>query len=181
MWKYKAETLFQRALIEKEKGKDGETLRYAAESFQTADPYRYVRIYTGYGKKGLEVLTMYRDWLGEQEAKVTHGKRQYKYGSVIKMPYADWIDYIVRKAKKSSHRYPVSKIKDDEIFRIEKLTVTEHMVLQYLDQGYTNTDIGREMNIKLPTVKSHIYNIYKKLGVSTRIQAVQKGKEEGIL
>lgn len=181
IWKYKAETLFQRAVIEKEKGKDGESLRYVAESFQAAEPYRYVRIYTGYGKKGLEVLTMYGDWLGEQEAKVTHGKKQYKYGSVIKMPYADWIDYIVRKAKKNSLRYPAKISKDEEIFRVEKLTVTEHMVLQYLDQGYTNTDIGREMNIKLPTVKSHIYNIYKKLGVSNRIQAVQKGKEEGIL
>lgn len=181
IWKYKAETLFQRALVEKEKGKEGETLRYAAESLQAADPYRYVRIYTGYGKKGLEVLTMYKDWLGEQETKVNRGKKQYKYGSVLKMPYADWIDYIVRKTKKNSRRYPVQKSKDEEIFRVEKLTVTEHMVLQYLEQGYTNTDIGKEMNIKLPTVKSHIYNIYKKLGVSTRIQAVQKGKEEGIL
>ena len=112
---------------------------------------------------------------------MNRGKKQYKYGSVLKMPYADWIDYIVRKAKKNSRRYPVQKSKDEEIFRVEKLTVTEHMVLQYLEQGYTNTDIGKEMNIKLPTVKSHIYNIYKKLGVSTRIQAVQKGKEEGIL
>ena len=181
IWKYKAETLFQRALVERERGRDGEALRYAAESFQTADIYRYVQIYTGYGKKGQEVLTMYRDWLGEQEAKVSHGKKKYKYGSVLKMPYGDWVDYIVRKAKKSSRIYPDFKNKEEEIFRVEKLTVTEHMVLQYLDQGYANTDIGREMNIKLPTVKSHIYNIYKKLGVSTRIQAVQKGKEEGIL
>ena len=42
-------------------------------------------------------------------------------------------------------------------------------------------NVSKEMNIKLPTVKTHIYNIYKKLGVSTRLQAVQKGKEEGIL
>ena len=37
------------------------------------------------------------------------------------------------------------------------------------------------MNIKLPTVKSHIYNIYKKLGVTTRVQAVQKAKDSGLL
>lgn len=181
IWKYKAETLFQQALIEKEKGKDGETLRYAAESFQAAAPYRYVRIYTVYGKKGLEVLSMYRDWLGEQDTKLTYGKKKYRYGSVTKMPYASWIDYITRKAKKSSSSYPHQKLKDEGLFHIEKLTVTEHMVLQYLEHGYTNNDISKEMNIKLPTVKTHIYNIYKKLGVSTRLQAVQKGKEEGIL
>ena len=55
------------------------------------------------------------------------------------------------------------------------------MVLQYLKQGCTNGEISREMNIKLPTVKSHIYNIYKKLGVSTRLQAVEKGREKGFL
>lgn len=181
IWKYRAETLFQKALVEKEKGKDGEALRYAAESFQTADPYRYVRIYTGYGKKGLELLKQYSDWLGEQDAKLTYGKKKYRYGSVTKMPYAGWIDYITRKAKKSSSSYPYQKLKDEGLFHIEKLTVTEHMVLQYLEHGYTNNDISREMNIKLPTVKTHIYNIYKKLGVSTRLQAVQKGKEEGIL
>ena len=181
IWKYRAETLFQKALVEKEKGKDGEALRYAAESFQTADPYRYVRIYTVYGKKGLELLKQYSDWLGEQNAKLTYGKKKYRYGSVTKMPYAGWIDYIARKAKKSSSSYPYQKLKDEGLFHIEKLTVTEHMVLQYLEHGYTNNDISREMNIKLPTVKTHIYNIYKKLGVSTRLQAVQKGKEEGIL
>lgn len=181
IWKYKAETLFQKAIVEKEKGRDGNALRYAAESFQTADLYRYVKIYTGYGKKGLELLELYGKWLREQDQNLTNRKKRYKYGSVLRMPYVDWIDYIIRKAKKNSKKYSEHKIKDREFVHTEKLTTTEHMVLQYLERGYTNAEIATELNIKLATVKTHVYNIYKKLGVANRVQAVQKGKEEGIL
>ena len=68
-----------------------------------------------------------------------------------------------------------------EELHVDKLTLTERMILQYLSSGYRNQEIGQEMNIKVSTVKSHVYSIYKKLGVSNRIQAVQRGREEGIL
>ena len=54
-------------------------------------------------------------------------------------------------------------------------------VLQYLEKGFSNVQISEKMNVKLTTVKSHIYNIYKKLGVKTRVQAVQKAREAGML
>ena len=59
--------------------------------------------------------------------------------------------------------------------------MTELMVLRYLEKGYSNAAIGKNNEHPLSTVKSHIYNIYKKLGVTTRIQAVQKARETGIL
>lgn len=94
---------------------------------------------------------------------------------------SDWLDYIVRKAGRQKKYYLDLQAEQQNIYRVEKLTVTELMVLQYMEKGFRNADISRKMNIKLPTVKSHIYNIYKKLGVTTRIQAVQKAKESGIL
>ena len=59
--------------------------------------------------------------------------------------------------------------------------MTETLVLQSLNKGLSNKEICDEMNLKLPTVKTHISSIYKKLGVSSRVQAVLKGKELGIL
>ena len=97
------------------------------------------------------------------------------------MPFDDWVDYIIRKAGRQKKYYVDLQKEQQNIYRVEKLTVTEQMVLQYLEKGCTNAEISSNMNIKLPTVKSHIYNIYKKLGVTTRIQAVQKARESGIL
>ena len=181
IWKYRAESLFQMAMVEKARGREAESLRWTAEAIQAAEPWRYVRIFTGYGPKGRELLEDYLRFLEKSRQEPVRIKKKYKYGNVKNMPYKDWLDYILRKAKKSQARYPGTKKEEKEAYPAEKLTLTEQMVLQYLKQGCTNGEISREMNIKLPTVKSHIYNIYKKLGVSTRLQAVEKGREKGFL
>ena len=180
-WKWLAESLFQRAIAEKARGETGQALKTMAESIAAANPYRYVRIYCGYGVRGLELLEEYRDWLEKSKSGPRQGKKKYKYGNVLRMPVEDWLDYIVRKAGRQKKYYLDLQEEQQNIYRVEKLTVTELMVLQYMEKGFSNAEISRKMNVKLPTVKSHIYNIYKKLGVTTRIQAVQKAKESGIL
>ena len=65
--------------------------------------------------------------------------------------------------------------------RAEHLTPTETLVLKYLEKGYSNARISEEMNIRLATVKSHTYNIYRKLEVSNRTQAVQRARDYGLI
>ena len=175
-----AEALFQKALTEWERGRFAEAMKGVAESLHAAGPCRYVGIYTGYGKKGTRLLEEYQNWIHGDEKKPMYGKKRYRYGDAAKMPYMEWLDYLIRRSRHSHGRFGAS-IQDDSSGQAEKLTVTEQMVFQYLEKGYSNAEIGREMNVKLPTVKSHVYNIYKKLGVSSRTRALQKGKEEGIL
>lgn len=180
-WRWLSESLFQRAILEREKGESGQALKTVAESLAVANPYRYVRLYTGYGSRGAELLEEYRDWLEKKEASGYQSKKKYKYGSVLRMPVPDWVGYIVRKAGRQKKYYPDLQTEQQDLYRAEKLTVTEQMVLQYLGKGCSNAEISEIMNIKLPTVKTHIYNIYKKLGVKTRIQAVQKARELEII
>lgn len=180
-WRWIAESLFQRALIEWEKGETNQALKSVAESMAVANPYRYVKVYTGYGKKGADLLEQYRNWLKKTDPPARQRKKKYKYGNVQRMPAEDWLDYIVRRAVRQKKHFSEPEEKQESICRVEKLTVTEHMVLLYLARGFSNTQISEAMNIKLPTVKSHIYNIYRKLGVTTRIQAVRKAAENGIL
>jgi LuxR family transcriptional regulator, maltose regulon positive regulatory protein len=60
---------------------------------------------------------------------------------------------------------------------IEPLTTREVEVLKLIQAGCSNQDIAAQMVISLPTVKRHISNIYGKLGVKSRTQAIAIAKE----
>ncbi|MCC6168562.1 MAG: response regulator transcription factor [Caldilineaceae bacterium] len=52
------------------------------------------------------------------------------------------------------------------------LTEREEEVLKMLAQGWTNTRIANEMSVSERTVRFHLSNIYDKLGVSSRAEAI---------
>jgi LuxR family maltose regulon positive regulatory protein len=60
---------------------------------------------------------------------------------------------------------------------IEPLTTREVEVLKLIEAGRSNQDIAKQFVISIPTVKRHISNIYAKLGVKSRTQAIAIGKE----
>jgi LuxR family maltose regulon positive regulatory protein len=59
----------------------------------------------------------------------------------------------------------------------EPLTARELEVLKLIEAGCSNQDIAGQLFISMPTVKRHISNIYAKLGVESRTQAVAIGRE----
>lgn len=60
--------------------------------------------------------------------------------------------------------------KQDDV-KIESLTRREFEVLKLLAIGMYNKEIGEKLNITERTVKNHVSNIFKKIGVSDRTQA----------
>jgi LuxR family maltose regulon positive regulatory protein len=64
---------------------------------------------------------------------------------------------------------------------IEPLSERELEVLHYLAAGLTNQEIADRLYLSLNTVKVHTRNIYGKLGVNHRTQAVAKAQELGVL
>jgi LuxR family maltose regulon positive regulatory protein len=64
---------------------------------------------------------------------------------------------------------------------IEPLSERELEVLQLIAKGLTNQEVATRLYLSLHTVKVHARNIYGKLGVKNRTQAVAKGKALGIL
>jgi LuxR family maltose regulon positive regulatory protein len=64
---------------------------------------------------------------------------------------------------------------------IEPLSERELEVLHYLAAGLTNQEIADRLYLSLNTIKVHTRNIYGKLGVNHRTQAVARAQELGIL
>jgi len=176
-YRYFAEGLFGMAIINWSKDKKGQAYRNMMESFLVTGAGRYVGFYTRYGKKGREVLEGYIEWLKNTTPESWHRKKKYNYGNVLRMPMEDYLEVVLRSAKKES-RLSTELTKGKNV---ERLTMMETIILQSISRGLTNTEICEEQNLKLPTVKSHIYSLYKKLDVSSRVQAVNKGKEMGIV
>ena len=52
-------------------------------------------------------------------------------------------------------------------------------MLSLIAEGLTNQEIAARLYLSLHTVKAHARNIYAKLGVSSRTQAVARGRALG--
>ncbi len=60
---------------------------------------------------------------------------------------------------------------------VEPLSERELQVLKMIDQGLSNQEIATKLVLAQSTVKTHINNIYGKLGVQTRVQAVNRARD----
>ncbi|MGZ4435798.1 MAG: response regulator transcription factor, partial [Trebonia sp.] len=54
-------------------------------------------------------------------------------------------------------------------------------VLRYLPSNLSALEIGHELYLSFHTVKTHMRNIYAKLGVHRRAEAVERARELGLL
>ena len=70
---------------------------------------------------------------------------------------------------------------DGDFVLAEPLTEREIEVLALLAQGHSNKTIARKLVLTEGTVKAHAHNIYAKLAVSTRGEAVARARTLGIL
>jgi LuxR family maltose regulon positive regulatory protein len=64
---------------------------------------------------------------------------------------------------------------------VEPLTDREREILGLIAVGLTNKEIEQRLVISHNTVRTHIKNLYSKLAVSSRTQAVRRGQELGLI
>ena len=61
------------------------------------------------------------------------------------------------------------------------LSNREYEVLQLLAKGFSNTDIANNLFLSVSTVKTHVSNLFLKMDVKSRIQAVEKARKLKII
>jgi len=64
---------------------------------------------------------------------------------------------------------------------VDPLSERELEVLAFMNQGLSGPEIAKILFVSINTIKTHIKNIYSKLGVSKRFDAIQRAKDLGIL
>lgn len=73
-----------------------------------------------------------------------------------------------------------SPVNDTELKKLN-LSGREYEVLQLLAKGYSNADIAGALYLSVSTVKTHVSNLYVKMGVKSRVQALTKAKHLKII
>ena len=61
-----------------------------------------------------------------------------------------------------------------------ELTDREREILGLIAQGHNNSDIARRLTLSLKTVANHVSNIFSKLQVADRAQAIIRAREAGL-
>ncbi|MCB9453078.1 MAG: protein kinase [Anaerolineaceae bacterium] len=104
------------------------------------------------------------------------------------------INQVIQKAtaKNPEHRYPDALAFAAE-FReavgmnrlsttvVELLTQREHEILYLIVEGLSNKEIAQRLTVTLSTVKWYVNQIYTKLGVRSRVQAMVRARELNLL
>lgn len=68
--------------------------------------------------------------------------------------------------------FPFLDVRELQADPIAQLTRRERALLEALAKGLTNKDLARDFGISANTVKFHLSNLFEKLGVKSRAQAI---------
>jgi LuxR family maltose regulon positive regulatory protein len=150
------ETLVLQCLASWHQNNEEEALKALDQALALAEPEGYMRIFLDEGSPMAQLL---------YEAANRGIRKEYTGRILSNFP-------LHREAQKAGS--PTDDL-------IEPLSRREIEVLQLLAQGASNKEAARRLFISLPTVKWHTSNIYGKLGVQNRTEAVTKARALGVI
>jgi LuxR family maltose regulon positive regulatory protein len=78
-------------------------------------------------------------------------------------------------------RYQPGPLSGPSAVIAESLSARERNVLELIGQGQSNKEIARDLGITPETVKSHVKNIFAKLAVQRRAQALSRAQSLGLI
>jgi LuxR family transcriptional regulator, maltose regulon positive regulatory protein len=161
-----AETLNLLAICSLENGNGEAALNYARESVVIGNEQGYTRLYVDEGIRLLPVLK--------------HLQKKMRRDQEDCSDLCEYAASLILEIRKHIKKLPQRKTHQmdnqlDEL--IEPLTIREMTVLKCLTKEMSNQEISDQLQISISTVKVHTRNIYGKLAVCNRTQAVTTARE----
>jgi LuxR family transcriptional regulator, maltose regulon positive regulatory protein len=144
-----------------EKERAGSTLIHA---LTLAEPEGYVRTFVDEGPQMATLLS---------ELLEAHQRRHLERPDHPSAHYTRKLLAVLEQAT-SGHTPPATRLP-------EPLSERELEVLQLIEAGKSNRRIAQELFVTAGTVKTHIRNIYRKLDVHSRTQALVRARELNLL
>jgi LuxR family maltose regulon positive regulatory protein len=138
-------------------GEEGRAIGALVDALALAEPGGFVRIFIDEGRPMAELLTRMKD----------EGGRMREY-----------VHRLLAAFEKQTDVHPSSLIPQP---LIEPLSRRELEVLQLIARGLSNHEIGEQLFLALSTVKGHNRNIFDKLQVQRRTEAIARARELGLL
>ncbi len=161
------ELLALRALALRAQGQSAQAMTMLERALTLAEPEGYFRIFVDEGEPMRLLLQRMKV---EDPRKGAEGGRMQEYIGNLLAAFGE--------QPASADLHPSSFISQP---LVEPLSERELEVLRLIADGFSNAEIASKLVIAQGTVKRHINNIYGKLGVQSRTQAVAKAREIGLL
>jgi len=157
------EILILKALTLKILGETAQALAVLEKGLSQAEPERYNRIFIHEGPPMQRLLAHWSAHAGDG-------------------PLRDYSNYLLSQFDADPHQITATQERISPIGDlVEPLTLRELEVLQLICAGNSNQIIANKLVISIKTVKKHTGNIYGKLGVTSRAQAMVKARLSGLL
>jgi LuxR family maltose regulon positive regulatory protein len=152
--------LVLQAVAYQAQGEQAQAGQVLGEALTLAEPGGFIRLFVDEGQPMVRLL---------KQALAQNVQPAYVHRLLAAFPTA-------ASEQQSAPRYSAS-----ESDLVEPLSEREVEVLQLIAEGLTNQEVATKLYLSLHTVKVHARNIYGKLGVKNRTQAVARARALGIL
>ncbi|HEX8174181.1 MAG TPA: LuxR C-terminal-related transcriptional regulator [Pyrinomonadaceae bacterium] len=167
------ETLILRALVFQSLSNQSEAIRTLEQALLMAEPESYVRSFVDEGEALSKLLA---------QALKDNGKRW-------EAETPELLRYVIKLNEAFGPIAPVQKVRSaqgeaDDLpwwYTKDPLSERELEVLRHVAQGLSNQEIANKLFLSSGTVKRHMSNIYQKLDVHSRTQAIDRARNLKLL
>lgn len=155
------------SIIEWAEGKKDRAVTTLEGAMAIMQPFGFIRVIANEARSIMPVLKRLASKVGRQT-----------YTGILDRSYVNEVSIAANQFAKLYR----GLLDDNELcVKVIKLSKRQKLALDLLSKGYKNERIAEEMGLEVITVRCHLSNAYRKLGVHSGIEALFKARELGIV